>query len=193
MTGRYDPGPQSGGRPGAPGRLGLVQAFVNTHFDLVHEWGADVLTTPAGLAGWLEARGLGAGRVTRAEHGRALAVRAGLRAVLCEHNRLDPDREAIRELSALASTLPASIEVDRDGRTLPAPARPGGDGALGLVLTLAHEAQAAGTWRRLKACPGSDCGWAFYDHSRNASGTWCSMQICGGREKARAYRSRRRA
>jgi predicted RNA-binding Zn ribbon-like protein len=49
-----------------------------------------------------------------------------------------------------------------------------------------------GTWDRLKACPGHDCGWAFYDHSRNQTGRWCSMSVCGGRAKARAHYHRRR-
>jgi predicted RNA-binding Zn ribbon-like protein len=50
-----------------------------------------------------------------------------------------------------------------------------------------------GTWARLKACPGRDCGWVFYDHSRNQSARWCSMKVCGDREKARAYYQRRTA
>jgi len=49
-----------------------------------------------------------------------------------------------------------------------------------------------GRWERLKICPGRDCGWAFYDHSRNGSGRWCSMTICGGREKARTHYRRNR-
>ena len=63
---------------------------------------------------------------------------------------------------------------------------------VGLVVAVVAEAQAAGTWRRLKACPGKHCGWVFYDHSRSATSTWCSMAVCGGREKARAYRRRSR-
>ena len=45
--------PQPGGRVAAPGRLGLLQAFVNTHFDLVGEHGADLFAEPAGLRGWM--------------------------------------------------------------------------------------------------------------------------------------------
>lgn len=192
LSSRYEPGPQSGGRPPAPGRLGLVQAFVNTHFDLEHERGADLLATPSGLEAWLDGRDLGGRPVTRAAHGRALVVREGLRAVLSGHNGMPADRSAVEALSRLSGDLPAGVHVDAAGITAPAPVQPGGDGALGLVLAVAHEAQAAGTWRRLKVCPGPHCGWAFYDHSRNASGTWCSMQVCGGRVKARAYRSRSR-
>jgi predicted RNA-binding Zn ribbon-like protein len=49
-----------------------------------------------------------------------------------------------------------------------------------------------GSFSRLKICPGPDCDWAFYDHSRNQSGRWCSMAVCGGRVKARAHYHRRR-
>ena len=49
-----------------------------------------------------------------------------------------------------------------------------------------------GSWARLKVCPGVDCGWVFYDHSRNNSSRWCSMAVCGGRTKARSHYRRRR-
>ena len=39
-------------------------------------------------------------------------------------------------------------------------------------------------WRRLKICPGDDCGWLFIDETKNARRTWCSMQTCGNRAKA---------
>jgi len=186
-------GLQSGGRPPAEGRLGLVQAFVNSHFDLdPARRGADVWATPAGLGAWLSARGLDpAGhRPGRAEHARALAVREGLRAVLAGHHGEPPDRARVEALRAAARGLVSGTEVDDRGATVPVPASAGVAGALGLVLALVHEADAAGTWRRLKACPGDHCGWAFYDRSRNGGSTWCSMQVCGGREKARAYRAR---
>jgi predicted RNA-binding Zn ribbon-like protein len=85
------------------------------------------------------------------------------------------------------------VAIDRAGAAALAPATPDLPGALGLVLAVVREAQADGTWARLKTCPGHHCGWAFYDHSRNNAGTWCSMRVCGGREKARAYRRRSRA
>ena len=60
----------------------------------------------------------------------------------------------------------------------------------GELLAIVAQAQADGTWRRMKACPA--CGWAFYDRSRNRSRTWCTMAICGNRAKARSYRARHR-
>lgn len=190
MTGRFDPGPQSGGRPPAPGRLGLVQAFVNSHFSLEADRGADLLATPAGLRRWLERRGLDPGRVSGADRVLAVGVREGLRALLAEHNDAPVDAVARERLREATAGLTAGYEITGDGATVPVPAGAGVPAALGLVLAVVHEAWSAGTWRRLKACPGDHCGWAFYDNSRNASSHWCSMQVCGGRQKARAYRRR---
>ena len=193
----FEPGPQSGGRRPAPGRLGLVQAFVNSHFELAPgaRRGLDHFATPDGLAAWLRERALLDGEAlppTSAEGRRAIAVREGLRAILAAHNRAGRDAAALAGLALAAKGLWTGVEVDAGGRILPVPASRDVAGALGLVLAVAAEAAAAGTWPRLKACPGEHCGWAFYDHSRNANGSWCSMAVCGGREKARAYRRRAR-
>jgi len=67
----------------------------------------------------------------------------------------------------------------------------GARGGLAALVAVLAEAQAAGTWERLKACREETCGWVFYDGSRNRSSSWCSMQVCGGRAKASSYRRRR--
>jgi predicted RNA-binding Zn ribbon-like protein len=66
-----------------------------------------------------------------------------------------------------------------------------------LVLHMLHAIR-AGTWPRLKACPG--CEWVFYDHSKNVSKRWCVMSAsqtngrsCGTLAKVQAYRSRKAA
>jgi predicted RNA-binding Zn ribbon-like protein len=179
----FDAGPQSGGRTPAPGRLAYVQAFANSFFDLSGEWGADAFATPAALGDWLHARGLSPGTVSAGEHARALALRESLRANFAAHNG-----HGVGSPLDVAG-LPVSYAVGDDGLLVPEPVD-GALGALGLVVAIVHEAQLAGTFRRLKACPGHHCGWVFYDSSRNAAGTWCSMGVCGGREKARAYRRR---
>jgi predicted RNA-binding Zn ribbon-like protein len=66
------------------------------------------------------------------------------------------------------------------------------DGALALIATIVALSQLDGSWSRMKACRGRDCGWAFYDHSRNQVSSWCAMSVCGSRAKVRAYRKRRR-
>lgn len=42
--------------------------------------------------------------------------------------------------------------------------------------------------KRVKMCPGSDCGWLFIDETKNARRKWCIMETCGNRAKAaRSY------
>jgi hypothetical protein len=164
---------QPGGRPPAPGPLALVQSFVNSHYDLEIDHGADLFATPKALRKWLLARRLvsARARVGKSDLERALAVREGLRELA--RNGGDPAGEI-------------GLLVDR--------AAMGGGvaAALGLVLGITAQAMLDGSWSRLKICPGEDCGWAFFDHSRNHTGRWCSMSVCGGRAKARSHYSRRR-
>ena len=186
----YEAGPQSGGRPPAPGRLAFVQAFANSFFDLEEQPGQDHFATAAGVQRWLKQRGLSAGRITRADLDRVLVVRDGLRAELAEHNGKPPDPAVRAALREATRGLSASFTLDNGGDIAPAPASPGVAGALGLLMAVIHESQTDGSWTRLKTCPGHHCGWVFFDNSRNAGSTWCSMQVCGNRAKARAYRRR---
>jgi predicted RNA-binding Zn ribbon-like protein len=189
----FSAGAQAGGREPAPGELGLVQAFVNTHYDLAEDHGAEVLSSPAALVRWLAARGLMDGSVVlgRGELRRALDVREGLRGMLAENNGVPLDPGRLGALNRAASRPGVVIQFSRDGTPLFEPAARDLDGALGFLLAIVARAQIDGSWRRLKACPGEDCGWAFYDYSRNQASGWCSMAICGSRAKARAYRERR--
>lgn len=182
-------GRDPGGRAPAPGSLRLVQALVNT---LAVEFDRDLLAAPDAAAGWLATAGLWAGGPLS---GGQLAVltelREACRGVLWAHTerRADPVAAA-RLATALGSTR------------LTLTAGPGGDlrldcadhdpftRAVGAVATAIAEACVAGTWDRLKSCPGHLCGWAFYDRSPAARSRWCSMQLCGSREKMRAYRGR---
>jgi len=183
--------PQPGSREPAPGELALVQAFVNSHYDLELEHGADLFATPVALSRWLERRGGVEARsdsLTERDVRRAVAVREGLRA-------LAGGSDSASSLAALnEAAAGAAIEV----RFTPSgPSFVPGEGgrldhALAIVLAIAATAMIDGSWTRLKVCPGVDCGWLFYDHSRNQSGRWCSMAVCGGRAKARAHYRRRR-
>jgi predicted RNA-binding Zn ribbon-like protein len=180
---------QPGGRPPAPGELALVQAFVNSHYDLELEHGADLLATPSGTSAWLQRYRLIRRDVAldEAERGRVVAVREALRALAAGEG---DDR--IDRLNDAASG--AGVEV-RFGPAGPqfVSHRDDVGGALGLLLALVARAMLDGTWPRLKVCPGEDCGWMFFDHSRNQSGRWCSMSVCGGREKAKAHYRRKRS
>jgi predicted RNA-binding Zn ribbon-like protein len=184
---------QPGGRAPAPGELALVQAFVNSHYDLEVHRGADLLVTPAGLRDWLVRRRLisGDAAVDPSDHSRALTVREALRALARNANGDRDDGVMLRLNQAAAG---ARVEL-RFSETGPGFVAPSGDvsGALGLLLALVARAMLDGSWRRLKVCPGEECGWMFFDHSRNQSGRWCSMAVCGGREKAKAHYRRKRA
>jgi predicted RNA-binding Zn ribbon-like protein len=182
--------PQPGARVPAPGELAVVQGFLNTHFDLIEEWGADVLATPAGLSRWFAARGLMTSRTNLAERDadRARALRDGLRALVSAGPT--PQQLGALNEAAAGARLEISFSAERP-QLVPAGASEL-DRALGRLLSIVLAAVIDGSWSRLKVCPGEHCGWAFYDHSRNNSGRWCSMAVCGGRAKARSHYRRRR-
>jgi predicted RNA-binding Zn ribbon-like protein len=164
----------------APGRLELVQRFVNT---VDHEHGREVLHSPARLqAVLLELGLLGPGaRVTEADLERALGLREGLRELALANNEGSVD-----------TVLEAELVVRIDGRDgVLEPARRNVDGALADLVGIVYTAMADGTWSRLKACRRDVCHWLFYDRSRNRSAVWCQMAVCGNRTKTKAYRARR--
>lgn len=184
---------QPGDRAPAPGDLGLVQALVNSFYDLDNH-GGDLFETPESLSNWLlkwdliEAGvHLGPGDVRR-----AVDVREGLRALLFVNNGSEADHGAIARLNQALRGAGAWVQFEPgeepDFRTR----RAGLDGAIALVAAIVAVAQLEGRWLRLKACPGDHCGWAFYDTSRNMASNWCSMSVCGSRAKAREYRRRKR-
>ena len=189
-----DDQPQPGGRPPAPGALALVQAFLNTHYDLTAEHGGEVLVHPEALATWLAGHGLieRAVRLRSDELERTLAVREGLRALAYANNGEPLDEAAVERFHRASAGAFTEIRIDPAGPSFTT-ARPETlDAALGVLLAGAARAMLEGIWPRLKACPGRNCGWAFYDHSKNQSARWCSMKVCGDREKARAYYRRQR-
>ena len=169
-----------------------MQAFANTFWDL-ERMRPERLRTPAALARWLRERELldPGVRLTEAGRRRALDVREGIRALLFANRGLNPDPEALRRMH---QSQPGGllVRVHADRRAEFEVARRDLDGALALILAAVAVAQLEGRFGHLKACPGPECGWAFYDHSRNQTGAWCSMSICGARVKAREYRARRR-
>jgi predicted RNA-binding Zn ribbon-like protein len=187
-------GPQPGGRAAAPGALALVQAFLNTHYDLSAEHGGEVLTDPEALRSWLASRGLLSERAhLNGEHlRRAVAVREGLRALAFANNERPLDEAAMDAMRRAADNAGVAVQVGPQGPRF-APRRDAGlDGALGALLAIVAQAMLQDAWPRVKACPGRACGWVFFDHSRNQSARWCAMTVCGDREKARAYYRRRR-
>ena len=181
----FAPGRQPAGRTPAPGRLGLVQAFTNSFWDL-DAAGADEWADLDGYRAWLTRRGFAGHRAGPADRDRAIALRAAIRALA----RRERQAAARRTLDDLARVTPLRVRFDPEPRHEPAGDGPGD--ALGLVLGVLAEAMADGRWERMKACPGPHCGWLFYDASRNRSSQWCSMRICGNRVKGRQFRARAR-
>src|SRR5437763_12639311 len=107
---------QPGGRAAAPGTLALVQAFINSHYDLEGEHGADLLRTADGLRAWLTDRGLlgPAIPVAAAELSRARAVRESLRA-LAGHRAAELPPDALHALNAAAAGATVELRFRADG------------------------------------------------------------------------------
>ena len=43
--------------------------------------------------------------------------------------------------------------------------------------------------RRIRECPGRNCGWLFLDTSRGGRRRWCSDKTCGTSERVRRFRA----
>ncbi len=172
----------------APGRLGLLQRFLNT---VAPECNQEMLHSPQRLRIVLAELGLvsPAAPVSEDDLRRALELREAVRALALANNDVcaAPDAEHVVEQAASGALGIRFV----DG----VPRLVGGDrgvaGALATLAGIVAEGASAGTWPRLKACPAEACGWVFYDHSRNRSGRWCDSTVCGNRAKTRAYRRRR--
>jgi predicted RNA-binding Zn ribbon-like protein len=178
----------------APGPLETVRRFVNT-VDLEAPE-QDELSSPDALGAWLAGHGLAGDeppQAAAADLRRAIELREGLRGLLlAHHGDHDVDPDAVAAVDAAARRARLQLSFASGGVARVAPAAGGVDGALGRLLGIVADAQADGTWERLKACPWSTCQYAFYDHSRNRSGVWCNMAVCGNRAKAQAFRARKR-
>lgn len=176
-------------RPPAPGDLAAVQAFVNS-FDLLDD--VEELTDVEALRAWLVNHGLldARDRLREGDLERAVAVREALRDVLSAHNGVPLPERSVSLLNRAAAQAPLTVKLQDDGQATLSGACGGLDAALARLFAIVQQATLDGSWERLKACPDTDCRWAFYDRSRNRSGTWCAMRVCGNRAKARAFRDR---
>jgi predicted RNA-binding Zn ribbon-like protein len=183
---------EPGGRPKAPGRLELLQRFVNSHnHDFPPEW--DRIGTAERAQAWLRQKRLVApgDRISDADAARLRELREALRALAIVNHGDGPGSAAANVVRRAAGTARLRVAVDDAGHTALEPEAGGVDGAVATLLGILHEAQLAGQWPRLKGC--RQCGYAFFDRSKNRSAAWCAMAICGNRTKNRAYYRRRRA
>ena len=181
---------EPGGRPKAPGRLELLQRFLNTwNHELPGDW--DRLGTPAKARAWLRAKNLIAARTRVTARDAALLrdFREALKTLVVANDGTSPSPEAVAALRRSARSADLRVELDDSGRTRLEPTRTGVEAAAATMLGIVHEAHLRGTWTRLKGC--RQCGYAFFDRSKNRSASWCAMSICGNRTKNRTYRRRR--
>ncbi len=175
-------------RTPAPGSLQLVQRFLNS---TEMPDGVDELRTAPLAAEWLERVTGVPVQVSDKQRARLVATRETLRDLLEAHTgeNVAPDvRVRLQQLLGHSPLRPVFTDA---GATLAVDCA-GVDSFLGMISTAIVEATFMGTWDRLKVCRRDTCRWAFYDHSKNGCSCWCSMRVCGTREKARAYRARRR-
>ena len=181
----------------APLPLLLVQAFVDT---LDRDLGTDIFAHADQARAWLADAGLRVGDPAGSDAGFADDLRLAREArdsirALIGRNTGD-EALALDDLAPLEKVLGQAqprLEVGADGRVRlgpDLPARALTDGLLALLLII-RDAQADGTWDRLKLCGNPDCRWAFYDRSHSRRGAWCDMASCGNRLKNRNLRARR--
>jgi predicted RNA-binding Zn ribbon-like protein len=176
----------------APGRLALVQDFVNTRN---YFQGGDLLGDAGEATLRLAERGLleEGERIGEAERRRLVSFREGLRELLLAHNGVAEAETQGQTLNDLVASAALRVRFGPDGRPSLEPAAGGGvvERIVGRLLAEAVRAEAEGRWVRLKACRNERCRWAFYDASKNGMGRWCNMDVCGARHKMRRYRERK--
>ncbi len=183
---------EPGGRPKAPGRLELLQRFINSYnHDLPADW--DRIGTREKGQAWLREKKLVApdDRISDADAARLRELREAIRALAVANQGGEPAAAAIDVIRIAAKGARLEVAVDDGGRTSLEPAGSGADAAVATLLGILHEARLSGHWSRLKGC--RQCGYAFFDRSKNRSAAWCSMSICGNRTKNRAHYRRGRA
>src|SRR5215212_6721002 len=126
---------EPGGRPKAPGRLELLQRFINSHnHDFPPDW--DRLATSEKARAWLRQKRLvGPGEeVSDAEAARLRELREALRALVMANHRGQPDAAATEVVRTAASRARLGVGIDDSGRTALEPARRGVDGAVATLL-----------------------------------------------------------
>jgi predicted RNA-binding Zn ribbon-like protein len=184
---------EPGGRPKAPGRLELLQRFLNSwNHDFPPDW--DRLGTRQKAQAWLREHGLvrPGERISTTDADRLRALREAIRSLALANLDGSVDAVSAATLRAASSTSELVVTIDEKGRTRLEAHRPGVDGVIAVLLGIVHEAQLTGEWSRFKAC--RQCEYAFFDRSKNRSAAWCAMSICGNRAKNRAhYRRHRRS
>lgn len=172
------------GSPPAPGRLILLEGFLNTWSG---ELGFDDFETVSSTEAWLRGVRLWthAKKLTSKQHEKVVTFRSNLRAWILDNDAAQPLNHSVAGVTFQAEF----------GATGAMKFRTTGDAdraVLGSLTEVISESQRNGTWDRFKCCELPTCGWAFYDSTRSRTKRWCSMKTCGSRHKAREYYKRKR-
>src|SRR5215213_5514267 len=115
---------EPGGRPKAPGRLELLQRFVNSYnHDFPTDW--DRIGTPEKAQAWLGAKGLVAhrDRITDADAARLRALREAIRALVMANHGDHPVADATDTVRRAAGGAALHVAIDDTGRTTLQPAQ----------------------------------------------------------------------
>lgn len=156
------------------GRLALE--FINTadwspDGQVVHE----KIVTKADLEAWLNALAISPLR-SKLKVSELLAYRLDLRRLLT--NAGDPSiLNSAQDIKVAPDSTPEHAGVEQPLQALLAVS------ALSILMD-------GRELRRLKMCPGDNCGWLFIDETKNARRNWCSMGTCGNRAKAARHYAR---
>lgn len=176
--------------------------FVNT---VVIEAGAPVdhLSSPAALAGWVSASGLGAEfgvpvTVDAATYALAKELRAALKDGYSAlvHGEPIPD-QALATVNGVLRSGPGTelrrpvgggleralrVDLASDPRSLP-----------WILANAGAELMTSDQASMLRRCANHDsCVLLFLDTSRSRTRRWCSMELCGNRSKVAAHAARSR-
>jgi predicted RNA-binding Zn ribbon-like protein len=138
-----------------------------------------------------------AGRPTRRERERLVALRALMRGIVEAVDEGDgPNATQLVQLNRVLRAVRASRELSTAGGTFElrlVPARRDWTWVLSELAASLADLLADGETDRLKVCDNPDCRFAFYDASKNRSRRWCAHTTCGNRNKVKQFRARQRA
>ncbi len=104
---------------------------------------------------------------------------------------IPPAELDLEHIDETAARLPVRVVFEGTRPRLGAAGK-GAKAGLARLLVAMTDAEADGSWTRLKVCLADECQWAFFDTSRNRAGRWCSMAECGNKVKMRRAYARRR-
>jgi predicted RNA-binding Zn ribbon-like protein len=170
----------------APGDLRLVQALLNTAAVSSGRVRApDLLDAPDSAAAWFEALGVAGDRPGLRE---LQGVRDSLRRALVARDHGTP---ASPGPDHVILSVPVCAQLMEDGSVRMRTTSDGASGLVERVLLAVHDAQVAGSFRRLKVCRNPECRVSFWDKSPNTGGVWHDVHTCGNAANLRNSRARR--